>query len=66
MKNDKILCDFRKFNEISQHLTKQTVLYFDFIHFFCISLTFASVFDDFKSLLQNFGLIKTDSQIRNF
>ncbi len=55
-----ILGNFTTYNKIRQYYT---LILFNFC---CISLIFPSAFDVFKSLLQNFGLIETDSQIGNF
>jgi hypothetical protein len=42
------------------------VFYFDFIQIQCISLTFTFAFGPFKSWLQNFSLVQTDSKFQNF
>jgi hypothetical protein len=49
-----------KFYDIEQNFT---LLYFDFVHFLCVSLTFVFDLGDFESLLQNLGLARTSSKI---
>jgi hypothetical protein len=39
------------------------VQYFDFVQFCCVLLTLTFAFVDFKSLMQNFGFIKSGSNL---
>ncbi len=59
MKLSKIYWNFMTSNKILQYS-------FDYIQSHCILWTFAFAFDDFKSLLQKFGLIQTGWKFVNF
>jgi hypothetical protein len=52
--------------EFHDNLQNFTAQYFDFVQFHCILITFAFAFDDFESLLPNFGLIWIGSKFGNF